>query len=114
MRYGDTLRLCLGSEKERFEAGAFGTDVATRICHLDIQHMRDQKIARTGGAGLTLTDSAYRPLNLRAELDVEDPLMPTCVTQSKEGNHTRGLSIEFMPLKDRLEGSQVRADIRLL
>ena len=103
MRYGDTATLPW-NEKERFEAGAFGTDVASQDLSLNIQHMRDQKIARTGGAGLTFTDSVSA-LDLRAELDVEDPDAQRALRKVKKGI-IRGLSIEFMPLKERLEGTQ--------
>ena len=87
MRYGDTATLPWG-EKERFEAGAFGTDVAGLDLSLNIQHMRDQKIARTGGAGLTFADTVSA-LDLRAELDVEDPDAQRALRKVKEGNHTR-------------------------
>ena len=103
MRYGDTATLPW-NEKERFEAGAFGTDVASQDLSLNIQHMRDQKIARTGGAGLTFTDSVSA-LDLRAELDIEDPDAQRALRKVKKGI-IRGLSIEFMPLKERLEGTQ--------
>ena len=102
MRYGDTATLPWG-EKERFEAGAFGTDVAGLDLSLNIQHMRDQKIARTGGAGLTFADTVSA-LDLRAELDVEDPDAQRALRKVKKGI-IRGLSIEFMPLKWRLEGN---------
>ena len=103
MRYGDTATLPW-NEKERFEAGAFGNDIANQDLSLNIQHMRDQKIARTGGAGLTFTDSVSA-LDLRAELDVEDPDAQRALRKVKKGI-IRGLSIEFMPLKERLEGTQ--------
>ena len=102
MRYGDTATLPWG-EKERFEAGAFGTDVAGLDLSLNIQHMRDQKIARTGGAGLTFADTVSA-LDLRAELDIEDPDAQRALRKVKKGI-IRGLSIEFMPLKWRLEGN---------
>ena len=71
---------------------------------LNVQHNRDQAIARTGGGGLTLTDSAVS-LELRAELDPEDFDAKRALSKVKKGV-MRGLSIEFMPLKDRLEGSR--------
>ena len=87
MRYGDTATLPW-NEKERCEAGAFGNDVASQDLSLNIQHMRDQKIARTGGSGLTFVDSVSS-LELRAELDIEDPGRATCVKQSQKGDNTR-------------------------
>ena len=102
MRYGDTATLPWG-EKERFEAGAFG-DVSTLDAALNVQHMRDQTVARTGGAGLTLTDS-MSSLDLRAELDSNDIDASRALSKVKKGI-LRGLSIEFMPLKERLEGSR--------
>ena len=103
MRYGDTATLPW-NEKERCEAGAFGSDVASQDLSLNIQHMRDQKIARTGGSGLTFVDSVSS-LELRAELDIEDPDAQRALSKVKKGI-IRGLSIEFMPLKERLEGTQ--------
>ena len=88
-----------GSRPERS-----ATDVASQDLSLNIQHMRDQKIARTGGAGLTFTDSVSA-LDLRAELDIEDPDAQRALRKVKKGI-IRGLSIEFMPLKERLEGTQ--------
>ena len=102
LRYGDVATLPWG-ERERFEAGAFA-DVATLDAILNVQHNRDQAIARTGGGGLTLTDSAIS-LELRAELDPEDFDAKRALSKVKKGV-MRGLSIEFMPLKDRLEGSR--------
>ena len=102
LRYGDIATLPWG-ERERFEPGAF-SDVATVDAILNVQHNRDQPIARTGGGGLTLTDSPSS-LELRAELDPEDIDAKRAQTKVKN-KILRGLSIEFMPLKDRLEGSR--------
>ena len=102
MRYGDTATLPWG-EKERFEPGAFG-DLSNVDFSLNVQHMRDQTVARTGGAGLTFTDNAVE-LVLRAELDPDDIDASRALSKVKK-KILRGFSVEFMPLKDRLEGNR--------
>ena len=62
--YGDVARV--GSMRERFAPGALG-DLAGADVLLNVQHDRAQPLARTGGGGLTLTDSATG-LEVRAEL----------------------------------------------
>ena len=104
MRYGDTARLPWG-EDERFEKGAFG-DVPQLDFRLNVQHERQAIVARTGGGGLTLIDNGLS-LDFRAELDPEDPDGKRAIRKVARGL-LRGASIEFMPLKWRLEGSADR------
>ena len=104
MRYGDTARLPWG-EDERFEKGAFG-DVPQLDFRLNVQHERQAIVARTNGGGLTLIDNGVS-LDFRAELDPEDPDGKRAIRKVARGL-LRGASIEFMPLKWRLEGSADR------
>ena len=86
MPYGSTARI-MGAFDERVEAGAFsGLDDVT----LNRMHERADIIARTGGGGLVLDDSASR-LHLRADVpeyraDVRDQVIR---------NILRGLSVEM-------------------
>ena len=95
LRYGDTATLPWGLE--RFEAGAFAPlgDVI-----LNRMHNRDMPIARTG-AGLELVDTA-EALRIVAKLpetrDSDDTL-----TLVRAGI-LRGLSIEFAPVAERMDG----------
>ena len=67
---------------------------------LNVQHDRGRPIARTGG-GLTFDDNAER-LALRAELpstrEADDTLALI------RAQVLRGLSVEFLPVSERLEG----------
>ena len=99
LRYGDVATFPWG-DKERFEAGAFDNiSQADVIVHA--QHERDKAIARTGGSGLTLTDSPTS-LDFRAELDPEDTDAKNTLVKYRR-RIFRGASIEFMPLQHRLE-----------
>ena len=101
MRYGDTAEFPWG-DKERFEPGCFG-DIGQVDFVLDKQHERARLIGRTGGGGVTLTDSP-QSLELRADLpettDANDTL--TLV----RGKVLRGLSVTFRPIEHRLEISK--------
>ena len=78
---------------ERFHPGAFG-DLSKADIVLNRQHNRSMPLARTGGSGLTLVDSAAA-LEARAELDVE-------TTDGRDAQRLlarkvlRGFSIEFV------------------
>ena len=99
VRYGDLASFPWG--EERIEVGAFAPvgDVV-----LNVQHDRAAPLARTGGAGLVLDDSAER-LEVRAELP------PTRaaddVLELVRRGVMRGLSVEFRVVAERLDG-QVR------
>ena len=112
MRYGDTAKLPWGTS-ERFEPGAFG-DVQGLDIILNKQHDRTLPLARTGGGGLKLTDSAT-DLQIKADLpetrDGDDTL---ALVRSKV---LRGFSIEFIPIEwseDRTNDVMTitRADLR--
>lgn len=107
LRYGDVADL--GWTKERIEAGAFG-ELGDVI--LNFQHRRDRPLARTGGGGLTLSDSR-EALTIRAELphtrDGDDAL------ELVKKKILRGLSVEFHAKRERnSDGVRVieKADLR--
>ena len=92
MRYGDVAKLPWG-EKERFEPGAFG-DISSADVLLNKQHQRSIPLARTGGGGLSFSDSSTE-LNITADLpetrDADD------VIELVKKRILRGFSIEFLP-----------------
>ena len=99
LEYGDVATFPWG-DSERFESGCFG-NVSNLDLSLNCQHDRSTTIARTGGAGLDVTDSPTR-LEIRAELDEEDPDAVRALRKVR-GRRWRGLSIEFRPDKYRME-----------
>ena len=97
--YGDVAEFPWG-EKERFEAGAFGS-LATDDVILNVQHSRQMPIARTMGGGLDVIDSA-QALEIKA-------VMPETTAANDmlalvKAKVLRGLSIEFYPEEYRIEG----------
>ena len=107
--YGDIAVLPFG--RERFQAGAFPT-VATSDVILNASHDRGRPLARTGGGGLVLTDTA-KELSIRADLaptrEADDTL-----TLVRAGV-LRGISLEFIARSERREGNVrviERADLR--
>ena len=95
IRYGEVSP----SFAERFEPGAFG-DVSASDVVLNVAHDRARPLARTGGGGLTLEDSATE-LRLHAVLP-ETPEATAAVTLIK-GRVLRGLSVEFRVTAERSE-----------
>ena len=99
LRYGDVATLPWG-DKERFESGAFG-NVNRADVILNFQHDRSKPLARTGGAGLEVTDSA-------AELSVRAVLPETTEANDAialvRAKVMRGLSVEFKIEEYRIEG----------
>ena len=96
IRYGDEY-IMRGNDYElieRIEPGAFG-DLENQDLILNMQHMRDQPLARTNGGGLELTDSA-ESLEMRAENN--DPDFIRALAKVR-GGLMRGLSVEFVPNK---------------
>ena len=87
--------------REQFQAGAFGSVAALDVI-LNRQHDRRMPLARTGGGGLTLTDSTER-LEVVADLpstrDADDTLALIVA------GVLRGLSLEFAASKERWEGN---------
>ena len=65
MPYNTRARMAYGGE-ELFESRAYG-DVSALDILLTVQHERGRMLARTGGGGLTLTDSD-RALEITAEI----------------------------------------------
>ena len=97
MPYGERARQAWG--EELFESRAFG-DVSALDILLTVQHERGRMLARTGGGGLTLTDSD-RALEIRAE-----------IPETREGDdaltlyHRKvvpGFSVEFRAIRERFE-----------
>ena len=81
--------------QEVVRAGAFG-DLDRANVRLDVQHRRDQVIARTG-SGLVLIDS---PSELRFVADLPNsPAARATVKDVKEGR-LRGSSIEYEPIAE--------------
>ena len=97
VRYGDLAQLPWG--EERIEAGAFAPlgDVV-----LNSFHDRTTPLARTGGAGLTLDDTAER-LAISAELPPTQAADD--VLALVRAGIMRGLSIEFRAVAERMEGA---------
>ena len=87
--------------REQFQAGAFGSVAALDVI-LNRQHDRRMPLARTGGGGLTLTDSTER-LEVVADLpstrDADDTLALV------EAGVLRGLSLEFQAVTERWSGN---------
>ena len=104
--YSDVARI--GSRSERFLPGAFGADVGGADVLLTVQHDRGRALARSGGGGLVLTDSATA-LEVRAELPETRESSDTLALV--EAGVLRGLSLEFQPLAERMEGG-VRVLVR--
>ena len=94
VRYGDVAKLPFGSEV--IDAGAFG-DLEDADLILNRQHDRAKPLARTGGGGLTIEDSATE-LMLRADLpDTEPAREAITLVRNKV---LRGFSIEFRALDE--------------
>ena len=108
--YGDVAKV--GSRGERFLPGAFGADVGGIDCLLNVQHDRARPLARSGGGGLTLTDSPTA-LEVRAELPETRESSDTLALI--EAGVLRGLSLEFVSLREHREGTtRVIASARLV
>ena len=103
VRYGDVAKLP-GGLTERFMPGAFG-DVATLDVILNGHHERSRPLARTGGAGLVLEDSAdalTMTATLPATRDADDTL------ELVRTGVLRGLSVEFRATSEHMEAGPVR------
>ena len=107
--YGDVASV--GSGRERFVPGAFGS-LADADVLLNVQHDRARPLARTGGGGLTLTDSAAA-LEVRAELPASASADETLALVA--AGVLRGFSIEFVAQRERMEsGVRVLLAARLV
>lgn len=110
--YGDLAQI--GTRRERFAPGAFGPNVATQDVLLTMQHDRARPLARSGGGGLTLTDTR-EALEVRAELP--DTREATDALQLVDSKILRGLSVEFRTMRDEFElatGTRVILAARLI
>ena len=94
VRYGDVAILPFGSEV--IDSGAFG-DLDDADLILNRQHDRGKPLARSGGGGLTIEDSATE-LMLRADLP-DTPTGREAMTLVHSGV-LRGFSIEFRALSE--------------
>ena len=99
IRYGEVAQIG-GLGSERFRAGCFG-DLTQADCILNLQHSRESPIARTGGGGLELIDTS-KTLEIRASLNPEIAGKAIALVQSKI---LRGLSVEFVSLRESIENS---------
>ena len=107
--YSDTARV--GTRAERFLPGAFGADVGGLDVLLNVQHDRARVLARTGGGGLFLTDTPAA-LSIRAELP--ETRESSDALELVGANILRGFSLEFVALRERMEGTtRVIASARL-
>ena len=98
VRYGDTAKLPFGSE--RFEPGAFGT--ANQLdAILNVQHDRTRPLARTGGGGLSVEDSTDA---LRMVAELPQTREADDVLALVRAGVLRGLSLEFVAQRERMEG----------
>ena len=97
LRYGETTEFPWGV-KERIEPGAFGS-LANADVILTVMHDRDRPLARTGGGGLKLLDSAQE-LRIEAQLDDEDTDDKDTLLKVRR-KVFRGLSVSFIPEKIR-------------
>ena len=91
--------------RERFESGAFG-DVSALDILLNRQHDRARPLARTGGGGLKLRDSAER---LRIEATLPETRDADDVLALVKAGVLRGLSLEFNAVRERWAG-----DLRII
>ena len=90
MPYGSTARI-LGAFDETVEPGAFRIEDVI----LNRMHVREDIIARTGGGGLTLTDST-KSLGLRAEV----PEYRADIRDQVARRILRGFSVEMKVLAE--------------
>ena len=103
IKYGDIAVMPWG--KEKFEPGAFGSMVHADVI-LNSQHDRSTPLARTGGGGLTLSDS---PSALIIRADLPDTQAANDVLELVRRKVLRGLSIEFKATAERQEN-----DLRII
>lgn len=96
--YGDIAKL--PGFAERFEAGAFGNVEGLDVVATTM-HTPDRLLARTGGGGLELADSAER---LAATIELPDTAEGRDTKALLQRGILRGLSIEFRAVEQRYEG----------
>ena len=101
MPYGSIASLPWG--EELFEPRGFGPDVEQSVVFLDVMHVREKLLAKTGGGGLVLTDSP-EALRLTATLPNTREADDTLELVSK--GVLTGLSVAFRATKERQEGKR--------
>ena len=101
MPYGSIAALPWG--EELFEPRGFGPDVEQSTVFLDVMHVRERLLAKTGGGGLVLTDSP-EALRLTATLPNTREADDTLELVSK--GVLTGLSVAFRATKERQEGKR--------
>lgn len=94
--YGDTAKLPWGSE--RIEPGAFAGNMGDVV--LNTMHERGRPLARTGGAGLELADSAER---LAFTADLPNTREADDVIELVRRGVMRGASVEMRVTDERIE-----------
>ena len=94
IRYGDIATLPWGTEE--FKAGAFTDRIDNEIVVANRMHQRDQLLARPG-AGLVIVDDEE---SMRAEITLPDTTAGRDTAYEVAKGLLRGLSLEFMSLKD--------------
>ena len=101
MPYNSVAMMPFG--EELFEPRGFGPEVERATVYLDVMHVRERLLAKTGGGGLVLTDS---PEALR---------LTATMPNTREGDDTlelvskgvlTGLSVAFRATKERQEGKR--------
>ena len=97
--YGSEAKI--RSFRERFNAGAFG-DVSGLDVILNRQHDRARPLARTGGGGLELRDSAER---LEIAADLPETRGADDVLTLVGAGILRGLSLEFVAIRETWQGN---------
>ena len=97
--YGDVARV--GARAERFLPGALGADVGGLDVLLNVQHDRGRVLARTGGGGLTLTDT---PAALEIVATLAETRESSDTLALVEAKILRGFSLEFVALRESMEG----------
>ena len=89
----------VGNFKEVFLPGAITFDDVIA----NVQHDRSRPLARTGGGGLTLIDSATE---LRAQIVLPTTSVADDVRELIKRKVLRGLSAEFRVIEDEWQGSE--------
>ena len=95
IRYGELSAHAWG--QERFAPGAF-TNLDNGSIRFDVGHDRARTLARTGGAGLVLTDT---PAALEFAVDLPETREAADALELVRTGVYRGASVRFVPLRAR-------------
>ena len=99
LTYGDEAAIG-GWYHERFEEGAFA-QIESRDITLNVAHDRRRPLARSGGGGLRI-ETRGKTIWIEAQIPNTQDGRDT-IALAKRGVY-RGLSIEFVPRVERMEG----------